>query len=40
MEIVIIVVMVVSIVPYLNDKGEHTALYKIKKNVNIKQQKL
>ena len=37
MMMVIIMVVVVSIVPYLTDKGEHTPLYKIKKNVNIKQ---
>ena len=33
---IIITISVISKAPYLTDKGEHTALYKISKNVYIK----
>ena len=36
---VIKITTVISSAPYLNDKGEHTALYKINKNRYIKPQK-
>ena len=32
----IIIIAVISIVPYLSDKGEHTSLYKINNNACIK----
>ena len=31
--IITIIITVISIAPYLTDKGEHTALYKINNNV-------
>jgi len=34
--IIIIIIAVISIAPYLADKGEQTALYKINNNVYIK----
>ena len=33
---IVIIIAVISIVPYLTDKGEHTTLYKINNNVCIK----
>ena len=33
---IIWIIVVISIVPYLTDKNEHTTLYKIKNNVYIK----
>ena len=36
----IIIIIVVSIAPYLTDKDEHTALYKICSNVYIKTSKI
>ena len=36
----IIITAVISIAPYLTDKGEHTALYKINHNVYIKTSKI
>ena len=32
----VVITAVISMAPYLTDKGEHTALYKINKNVYIK----
>ena len=32
----VIISVVISVAPYLTDKGEHTALYKINKNAYIK----
>ena len=37
--IIIIITAAVSIAPYLTDNGEHTALYKINKNVYIETSK-
>ena len=34
--IIIIIIAVISIAPYLTDKGEQTSLYKINNNVYIK----
>ena len=34
--VIIIIIAVISIAPYLADKGEQTALYKINNNVYIK----
>ena len=34
--LIIIIIVVLSIAPYLIDKGEHIVLYKINKNVYIK----
>ena len=31
--LIIIIIAVISIAPYLTDKGEHTMLYKINKNI-------
>ena len=31
--------MVISLAPYLSDKSEHTALYKLNKNIHVKPQK-
>ena len=36
----IIVIAVISIAPYLTDKGEHTSLYKINNNVYSKTSKI
>ena len=36
----IIIIAVISIAPYLTDKGKHTALYKISKVVSIKASKM
>ncbi|MCB4755380.1 MAG: hypothetical protein LGB52_07345, partial [Sulfurovum sp.] len=33
--LIIIIIAVISVGPYLTDKGEHTALYKLNKNVYI-----
>ena len=38
--IIIIIIAVIFITPYLTDSGEHTALYKINKNVCIKTSKI
>ena len=35
-----IMLAVISIALYLTDKGEHTALYKINKNIHIKTSKI
>ena len=37
---IIIIIAVIAIAPYLIDKGEHTALYKINKNVGKKTSKI
>ena len=34
----VIIIAVISVVPYLTNKGEHTAFYKINKTVCIKPQ--
>ena len=36
----IIIIVVISIAPYLTDKGKHTALYKISKDIYIKASKM
>ena len=36
---IITIIEVISVVLYLTDKGEHTALYKINRNVGIKPHK-
>ena len=38
--IIILVTTVISIVPYLTSKAEHTMLYKFHKNVHIKTSKI
>ena len=38
--IIIIITVVISIAPYIADKGEHTALYKINNNVYSKTSKI
>ena len=35
-----IIIAVISIAPYLNDKDEHTALYKINSNLYVKTSKI
>ena len=37
--IIIIIIAVISIAPYLTDKGEHTAIFKINDNVYFKTSK-
>ena len=39
MLIIIIIIAVISIVPYFTDKGEHTALYMVNKDAYIKSTK-
>ena len=34
--VIMVIIAVISIAPYLTDKGEHTALYKISNNVYTK----
>ena len=36
----IIIIAVIFVAPYLTDKGEHTALYKVNNNVYIKTSKI
>ena len=38
--LIIIIIVVISIAPYLTDKDEHAALYKIRNNVYIKISKI
>ena len=40
MMVMIIIITIISIAPYLTDKGVHTALYKINNNVCIKTSKI
>ena len=39
-DVIIIIIAVFSIAPHLTDKGKHTALYKINKNILIKASKI